>query len=86
MPTRELILKIAALAGDERGDPMVRAVAYEKLTALQDIYPHLFWAPGEDAPTAPLELEDTPPWTDVADVGKASPRHRRRGMAAKRGS
>jgi hypothetical protein len=64
VPTRELILKIAALAGDERGDPAIRAVAYEKLAVLKDIYPHLFWMPGEDTPTAPPE-PDAPPWADV---------------------
>jgi hypothetical protein len=48
VPTLQTILKIAALAGDERAHPMVRAVAYEKLAALKDAYPHLFVLPGVD--------------------------------------
>jgi hypothetical protein len=71
MPTRELIMKIAALAGDERGDPMVRAVACEKLAVLKDIYPHLFWMPDGDEPAAQAATEAPSMWADVADVSEA---------------
>ena len=86
MPTRELILKIAALAGDERGDPMVREIAYAKLAALKDAYPHLSWAPpGEDAPTAPPE-PGAPPWADVATNVDDALHRRRRAMGRGPGS
>ena len=86
MPTRETILKIAAVAGDERGDAMVRQVAYEKLAALKDIYPHLFWTPGQNAPMALSEPDGEPSWADVAtDVDNTSappPRPARYGTKA----
>lgn len=57
MPTHELLIKIAKLAGDERGNPMVRQIALDKLAAFQQTHPHLFWIEGEGDPL---------PWTDVA--------------------
>jgi hypothetical protein len=55
MPTREFILKIAMLAGDERAHPMMRQVPFDKLAAFQETHPHLFVLPG-----AADELEDSP--------------------------
>jgi hypothetical protein len=69
MPTREQILKIAMLAGDERAHPMMRQVAFDKLAAFQETHPHLFVLPA-----AADELEDSPPmWANVADTGEAPP-------------
>lgn len=65
--TRELVLKIARLAGDERGDAATRAIAWAKLEALQTAYPELFWIDEEPAPaTAPEAAADAPGWSDVA--------------------
>jgi hypothetical protein len=68
MPTRELVLKIARLAGDERGDAATRAIAFAKLEALRAEHPHLFVLE-ESPPTA----EDAAPWSDVADVADDAP-------------
>jgi hypothetical protein len=73
VPKRELIMEIAALAGDERAHPAVRQVAFNKLAAFQETHPHLFWMPGQDEPREP---EPGPPmWTDVpyaSDVASAA--------------
>jgi hypothetical protein len=47
----ELIHKIAILAGDERGEPMVRAVAFDKLEAYRLSHPHPFVLPQEGPKT-----------------------------------
>lgn len=64
MPTVDLILKIARLAGDERGDPRIREIAHAKLANLKAAYPHLFVL---ETPTEPA------PWSDVADVADGAP-------------
>ena len=70
MPSREQILKIARLAGDERAHPMMRQVAFDKLATFQETHPHLFWTPGQDEPVG------APMWADVPDApGSAAPPH-----------
>jgi hypothetical protein len=63
--TRELILKIARLAGDERGDPRTREAAFDKLVAFKETHPHLFVLATPEG--------DAAPWSDVADVGDDAP-------------
>jgi hypothetical protein len=65
MPTRELILKIARLAGDERGDAATRAIAYAKLADLKAAHPHLF--------VIETPEDNDAPWSEVADVEDAPP-------------
>jgi hypothetical protein len=65
MPTRELIMKIARLAGDERGDAATRAIAFAKLEAVQAAHPELFRIAGEAPATAPETATDAPGWSDV---------------------
>jgi hypothetical protein len=53
------MLKIARLAGDERGDPQTRAVAYAKLEPFYKTNPELFAV--ERAPSTPWRVVDGDP-------------------------
>jgi hypothetical protein len=64
-PTRDLLLKIARLAGDERGDPATRAVAMAKLEEIHATYPELFVLE-KARPTAPA-------FEDEGDIFRAPP-------------
>jgi hypothetical protein len=62
----DLIRKIALVAGDERGHPRIREIAFGKLAAFKISHTHLFVLPmSEDDPEGE---DDAPPWSDVADV------------------
>jgi hypothetical protein len=56
----DLIRKIALVAGDERGDPHVREIAWSKLEAFRRSHPHLF--------VIETPEDSAAPWSDVADV------------------
>jgi hypothetical protein len=59
--TKELLLKIARLAGDERGDPATRAVAMAKLEVYHLSHPELFVLDPAPSTEAPDDVE----WGDV---------------------
>jgi hypothetical protein len=57
MITRETLLRIAAIAGDERADPMTRDVAWRKLADFKQQYPDLFVVDEPDG-FAKVEVEE----------------------------
>ena len=71
-PTLELLQKIARLAGDERGDPATREVAYAKLRAFHETHPHLF-----KLEESPPPLDEEPEFEDVSNWREADPQNPR---------
>ena len=72
--TRELLTKIARIAGDERGDPATRAVAWRKLEELHKIHPELFVLETSTPPPLGTPAEDEAPlWNDVGEGNAGNP-------------
>jgi hypothetical protein len=61
--TKERFVKIAAIAGDMRGDPATRAMARAMLEEIHATNPELFVV--EKVPS----IDDSPPWDDDEDAG-----------------
>jgi hypothetical protein len=58
MITRETLLRIAAIAGDERADPATRDIAWRKLEDFKEQYPDLFVIEPPDDGFAKVEVEE----------------------------